>query len=185
MQSAQTPSASIVLRRTTPADADTIIASIDAICAEGNAFYTTRFVASQQWEAALYQPDQVPDHPLVVAELDGSFAGAGHLFPGPEHTLYRHVGEVGLWVLKPYRRRGIGRRLMEWMLGWAGQTDLEKVVLRVFSTNDAALALYARLGFVEEGRRARQFKTGDGYADEILMAYFLQPSADWASSGLI
>ncbi len=168
----------IMIRAAASIDADTIIASIDAICVEGNAFYTTRFVASRQWEAALYQPDQVPDHLLVVADLDGNFAGAGHLFPGPEHTLYRHVGEVGLWVLKPYRRQGVGRRLMEWMLSWADQSGLEKVILNVFATNHAALALYANLGFVEEGRRARQFKVEDGYVDEILMAYFLRSSPD-------
>lgn len=173
----------ILIRPATPADADMIIGSINAICAEGNAFYTTRFVASQQWEAALYQPEQVPDHLLVVAELDGSFAGAGHLFPGPEHTLYRHVGEAGLWVLKPYRRQGIGRQLMDWMLSWAVQSGLEKVILNVFATNRAALALYTELGFVEEGRRVRQFKVEDGYADEILMACFLRPSMDWLVSG--
>lgn len=177
--------AHIMIRRAIPGDADTIIASIDAICAEGNAFYTTRFVVSQQWEAALYQPEQVPDHLLVVAMRDGSFAGAGHIFPGSKYTLYRHVGEAGLWVLEPYRRQGIGRQLMASMLSWAGQSDLEKVVLNVFATNYAALALYTKLGFVEEGRRARQFKVGDSYVDEILMAYFLRPHLDQVASDQI
>jgi putative acetyltransferase len=43
----------------------------------------------------------------------------------------------------------------------------------VFPHNRAALALYRRFGFVEEGRLRRHSKKSYGYEDEIVMAAFL------------
>ena len=39
---------------------------------------------------------------------------------------------------------------------------LHKLCLEVFPTNDAALALYRRHGFAEEGRRANQYRRANG-----------------------
>jgi len=35
---------------------------------------------------------------------------------------------------------------------------IEKVTLEVFATNEAAICLYGKMGFVEEGRRVRHVK---------------------------
>jgi len=44
----------------------------------------------------------------------------------------------------------------------------------VFSTSEAALALYTKHGFVEEGRGVRDMKFEDGsYADTIMLGHFL------------
>lgn len=48
----------------------------------------------------------------------------------------------------------------------------EKVMLSAFASNVAALALFARFGFAEEGRRRRQFKTGATYVDEVFLTRF-------------
>jgi len=49
------------------------------------------------------------------------------------------------------------------------------VELTVYPHNDAAIALYRRFGFVEEGRLVRHAKKSYGYEDEILMAVWLGP----------
>lgn len=163
----------ILLRPATPSDAPAIIAGIDAICAEGGAFDTTRYVSTPAWKAVLFDPETVPDHLLLVAAHGGRFAGAGRLFPGPVDSCCHHVVDLGLFVVTAYRRRGIGRQLMSTMLDWAQQTGFEKVTLSAFASNVAALALFARFGFAEEGRRQRQFKTGATYTDEVFLARFL------------
>lgn len=161
------------IRHALPADAPTIIAGIDAVCAEGGAFETTRYVPTPAWEAVLYHPETVPDHLLVIAEHDRCFAGAGRLFPAPTDFLCRHVVDFGIFVAAGLRRRGIGTQLMTTMLAWATLKGFEKVTLSAFASNAAALTLFQRLGFVEEGRRRRQFKTGATYTDEVFLARFL------------
>jgi ribosomal protein S18 acetylase RimI-like enzyme len=53
---------------------------------------------------------------------------------------------------------------------WARRSGVEKIVLSVYPHNTAAIALYRRFGFVEEGRLARHSRKSYGYEDEILMA---------------
>jgi len=163
----------INVRRAVSNDAKAIISSINVICAEENAFYTKHFISTPIWEAVLYNPDTVLDHLLVVAEWHGKYVGAGQLFPGSPQTHFHHVAELGVWVLQPYRRRGIGTQLMAEMLEWARQQAIEKIVLNVFSNNTPAIGLYHKFGFTMEGYRREQFKVADRYYDEILMAYFL------------
>ena len=163
-----------LIRRATPRDADLVVQGINTICAEGGAFYTTQFVPTPQWNAVLHYPDILPDHLLLVAEWDGSFVGASRLFPGAENTLSRHAAQLGMFVLPPYRCKGIGRSLLKYMISWATDIKLEKVFLSVFSTNQPAIRLYQKFGFVEEGRQLSQIKLADGqYVDLLLMAYFV------------
>ena len=154
-------------------DANNIIVGIDAICAEGGAFHVTRFVPSEQWQAALYHPEIVPNHLLLIAEWNNQFAGSIRLFPGEAHTLYSHVADLGLFVLKPHRRLGIGFRLMEEALVWAGENQVEKITLSVFATNTPAIRLYQKFGFKKEGRLMRQIKLGHEYIDFLQLALFL------------
>jgi deazaflavin-dependent oxidoreductase (nitroreductase family) len=62
--------------------------------------------------------------------------------------------ELGMAIIDGYRGRGIGTRLMTQVLEWAAvRTD--RVKLDVFPHNEAAIALYRKLGFVDvEVRRA-------------------------------
>jgi ribosomal-protein-alanine N-acetyltransferase len=52
------------------------------------------------------------------------------------------------------RRQGIGRALCLEAIAWAMQLGAAAIQLEVRSKNAGALALYASLGFLEEGRRA-------------------------------
>ena len=45
---------------------------------------------------------------------------------------------------------------------WAQERDLHKLSLSVFAHNEAAIALYRKFGFVEEGRRVKQYRRSSG-----------------------
>lgn len=167
-------SGQVLVRRAEIEDSAAIIAGIEAICTEGGAFHVARFVPTTQWETVLIRPESAPNHLLAVAEWQGCFAGAGRLFPGGSHTLHSHVAELGMFVLKPYRNRGIGRQLLKWMLDWAINSRLEKITLSVSVTNLLAICLYERFGFITEGRLVRQLKTDQTYTDQLLLALFLE-----------
>lgn len=164
---------SLIIRHAVSADAHQVISGINTICSEGGAFYTTRFVITPQWEAVLHHPEMAPDHNLVVAEWNGEVIGSGRLFPGGRYTLMNHTAELGLFVLKPFRRQGIGRRIMDYLANWAIQTGLEKITLTVLATNEPAIHFFKAYGFSEEGRMRRQVKIMDEYTDLLLMAHFL------------
>lgn len=71
-------------------------------------------------------------------------------------------GEIGMMVARDWRGRGVGTALVEAAIEWARERGLHKLSLGVFPQNEPALALYRKLGFVEEGRRARHIRRSNG-----------------------
>lgn len=72
-----------------------------------------------------------------------------------------------IYVLHRYQGTGLGRRLMQSVDAHAAAIGASRLLLGVYSRNEAALAFYARLGFVRAG--TRQFRVGaNDYFDYIL-----------------
>jgi L-amino acid N-acyltransferase YncA len=83
----------------------------------------------------------------------------------------RHgFGELAMLVDRDWRGRGVGSALLQAAIGWAREQRLHKLCLEVFAHNAAAIALYRKTGFVEEGRRVRQYRRASGELwDTIVM----------------
>ncbi len=93
----------------------------------------------------------------VVAVAGGQVIGMLHV----EAT--RHgFGEIGMLVDRDWRGRGAGSALVRAATGLAREQGLHKLSLEVFAHNTAAIALYRKCGFVEEGRRVRQYRRASG-----------------------
>ena len=93
------------------------------------------------------------------------------MFQSPQRKRLAHTGTFGMMVLKEYRDLGIGKLLLEKLITWAEHNPyIEKISLGVFSTNERAIALYKKMGFVEEGRKINEIKLHDNeYIDDVLM----------------
>ncbi|MBC8131868.1 MAG: GNAT family N-acetyltransferase [Deltaproteobacteria bacterium] len=85
---------------------------------------------------------------------------AAHAFLEPMRMMGNaHVFTLNIVVHPGNTERGIGKALMTHMLSWAKEhPDLRKIELIVRSTNERAIGMYRKLGFVEEGRFAPVFK---------------------------
>lgn len=83
----------------------------------------------------------------------------------------RHgFAEFGMLVDKDWRGRGAGSALVRAATELARSLGLHKLSLEVFPHNAAAIALYRKCGFVEEGRRIRQYRRESGELwDSIVM----------------
>jgi putative acetyltransferase len=98
----------------------------------------------------------------------------GHLTAAREAgAVCRHVASLGLAVAGDWRGRGVGRALIREAIGWGRTFGVEKLSLSVYPDNHAALELYRRAGFSEEGRLSGHSKKAIGYRDEILMGLWL------------
>jgi RimJ/RimL family protein N-acetyltransferase len=101
----------------------------------------------------------------IVAVADGQIIGMIHTAVG------RHgFGEFGMLVDRDWRGRGVGSALLQETIDWAREQGLHKLCLEVFAHNTAAVALYFKCGFVEEGRRVKQYRRANGELwDSIIM----------------
>lgn len=112
---------------------------------------------------------------LVVAIRDGVVVGELSFRADPR-ARQRHTGSFALAVRRELRGIGVGRALLELLIDWAREHPVvEKVCLGVYPDNERAIALYRKLGFVEEGRLVRDVKFGpDAYEDTIQMSRFVK-----------
>ena len=87
----------------------------------------------------------------------------------------RHgFGELGMLVDRDWRGRGVGSALVQAAVSRAHGQGLHELCLEVFAHNTAAIALYRRSGFVEEGRRADQYRRASGELwDSVVMGLAL------------
>lgn len=111
-------------------------------------------------------------HMVVASEGGGRvpILGSGELRRLPPGRLF-HGAMLSLGVHPGARRKGIGRALLEALLGWARTQAILRVELSVRADNQPARGLYAAFGFVEEGRRRRFVRLDDGrFVDDVLMA---------------
>lgn len=109
---------------------------------------------------------------VVGAVVDEQLTGVAgfYVLNGPKVS---HRGNIwGVYVRVAYRRRGVGRAVISEILQHA-RTLVKQVHLNVSAENDAARALYERLGFAVYGTEPRALKVGDRYYDEHLMVYQL------------
>lgn len=85
----------------------------------------------------------------------------------------RGTSYIVMGVLASHRGRGIGTKLLARVEELARSQGIHRMELEVFEKNEAAIRLYEKLGFVEEGRRREAIKTPGGYEDIIWMGKLL------------
>jgi ribosomal protein S18 acetylase RimI-like enzyme len=115
---------------------------------------------------------------LRSSAVFGAFRGPELLgiagFACHEGVKEAHKGLLwGMYVQPNARKSGVGRRLVDAVIGFARQ-HVEILQLRVVRDNEPARRLYAGLGFVEYGLEKDSLKQGGTYYDEVLMALDLR-----------
>lgn len=162
----------LTIRRATLDDARGIVAIWEAIAAEKRYSAVNRAFTLEEERA--YIASLSDREAIFIAELDGHIVGFQTLARWAGYTpSFDHVGEIGTFVLPPYRGQGIGKALAKATLAFARQEGYEKLIIYVRATNHGAQAFYQGLGFDPIGVLTRQVKMDGQYDDEIVMEIFL------------
>ena len=77
---------------------------------------------------------------------------------------------IAIGTHRDWRRRGLGRIMLEHLIGVTEQQHVEKIVLEVAADNISARQFYDSCGFVETGCRRNYYKRGETRCDAVIMA---------------
>ena len=134
---------------------------IDAIVRiEGECF------CDEAWTKDMIQADFFERSIYIVArqnDLDLPVAYISMLDLGNEGEILR------LAVKKQYRRRGIAKKLILFLIDYLKEKYYQKLFLEVKSTNTNAINLYESLGFVKYNERKNYYSLGQDAYNYILL----------------
>jgi len=161
----------LVVRDARKRDARGVCAMLDAVAAEPQATLVLRPGEAQpgDWRRRIADALRAPRGLFLVADAAGEIVGNLGVWPDP-NPASQHVVWLGMSVAEGWRGAGAGGALLEAAADWAARAGFRRMVLGVFPDNTPAIAFYERHGFVREGLRREQYRRGDKYHDEVLMA---------------
>lgn len=112
---------------------------------------------------------------VIAADRQGVLSGYVELVGG-KFRRNRSTTHVVIGVLAEASGKGLGTGLLEEAKRWAAARGLHRIELNVMAHNHRAIALYERVGFVREGRRAGRLLIDGKFLDELYMAMILPGS---------
>ncbi|MBN1264780.1 MAG: ribosomal protein S18-alanine N-acetyltransferase [Anaerolineales bacterium] len=140
-----------------------------------------RQVFSIPWSPAsfLYELLKNPHSELLVADIVQQ--AEGHLAGYIVWWLITGEAQIGNVAVDPaFQHRGIGRKLVQTVLGRLEGREVESITLDVRESNEPAISLYRSFGFEEVGRRPGYYKKPCETA--VLMTKVLLPSEEGGNS---
>lgn len=156
------------------ANAFTAEAELHLTAEDGRIGYTVEPVAPyvkhygpEVYDAQAYS--KKPDHAAWLAYVDGQIAG--QILVHENWNRFAIIWDIA--VDPPFRRRGIGRRLIAEAVAWARGRGLPGVMLETQSINVPACRLYERCGFVLGGFDACLYRGVMPGTREIALFWYL------------
>jgi phosphinothricin acetyltransferase len=118
--------------------------------ATGNATFETEVPAWETWDES-----HGGDLRIVALDEADDVIGWAAAAPVSGRCVYAGVVESSVYVAASARGQGVGRELMEQLIGRAEAAGIWTIQTGIFPENTASLALHERVGFRVVGTRER------------------------------
>ncbi len=93
-----------------------------------------------------------PEHPVIVAELDGDVVGWGSLSKFHSRAAFRRTVEDSVYIRHDRQRRGIGGALLAELLVRGHAAGHHSIIAAIDAEQAGSVELHARHGFTPAGR---------------------------------
>lgn len=166
---------SIVIRKTKEQDAEKILRYLEKTSGQSDhlSYKPEELRISLEEEEQYIKNFDKANSIFLIAEDNSEILGKITLSGGKTRRT-QHVAELSISVDKDHWGRGIGLQLLEKAEEWASSTNIiKKITLKVNANNYAAISLYRKKGFEEEGLLKNEMNVNGKYVDSILMAKML------------
>lgn len=162
-----------------PRHADQMLSILNEAIVHSTALYDYKPRTSDMMKA-WFDAKAKGNYPVIGVQAEGGelmgFASYGSFRAWPA---YKYSVEHSIYVDARFRRRGVGRRLLEALIAAAREQDYHALIGAIDAENQASLALHERLGFTHCGTiRQVGFKFGrwlDLSFYQLILATPLQP----------
>jgi L-amino acid N-acyltransferase YncA len=152
------------------ADAQRLAAIYNQGIAErGATFETTPRTAADMARRLTQEQADAGRYPMLVIGHAGAVAGWAAISPYRPRRCYAGVGEFSIYLDRAARGQGLGRALLEALIGEAARLGYWKLVSRIFPFNTASLALCRACGFREVGTYEKHAQLDGRWLDVVIV----------------
>lgn len=162
---------SLAIRQATAADLAAVNAIYNHYVLHSTCTYQTEPETAEDRRAWFDRHE--PQHPILVAEVDGEVLGWGSLSPFHARAAYCHTVENSIYVRHDLHQQGIGTALLKELIERATKIGHHTIIGIIDGQQTASIALHAKHGFVEVAHlRQVGFKFGQ-WLDVVYMQLML------------
>lgn len=162
----------MIIRKAVPADGDHLAALMKHVEESDFMLFEPgeRQTTGEQLHSRLLAMED--DSVVLVAEEKQKLVG--YLFAMNEGVQRKqHSVYVAIGIQESSRGGGKGTRLFQALEKWAAEKSIHRIELTVLEHNQAAIALYEKMGFEIEGIKRDSLWINGGYANELYMSKLL------------
>ena len=131
--------------------------------ATGQATFETEAPSWEEWDGG-----HLP-FARLVAVSDGGVKGWAALSPVSRRAVYCGVTEVSVYVDRDWRGQGVGRVLLEKLIGASEKNGIWTLQASIFPQNEASIALHKSCGFRGVGARERIARLHGVWRNTVLL----------------
>jgi GNAT superfamily N-acetyltransferase len=166
----------VLLRPLVPKDRDALVALFGGLPPEETQYFRSNIANTQVVAAWAEKPDYSSIFPLVAVVGD-RIVGNSTLHLGKGYT--RHIAQIRIFLLKEYRRHGIGTTMIRAQVEIARKLGLNQLIAEVVESQPQVIHAFERLGFEHQFNWKDIFMTSDGETlDMIVLINFLKRPTD-------
>ncbi len=108
----------------------------------------------------------------LVAEVEKKVVAVSEVSRRSDYE--KHVGVIGIAVKSSFRDLGIGTEMIKILEERAHEIGLKVLTLSAYASNERAIHVYAKNGFVQTGFIPKKFFKEGKYVDEVIMTKLLE-----------
>jgi L-amino acid N-acyltransferase YncA len=106
--------------------------------------------------------------PLVAVELEGNrLVGDATLHRG-KHAA-KHIGEVRIFISRPFRNLGLGSMMMEELISWASKMALHWLKAEILAEHKEVIKAFREKGFEARATLDDYFIRKDGLTHDVVL----------------
>jgi GNAT superfamily N-acetyltransferase len=94
-----------------------------------------------------------PNVELAVAEINNTLIGSGYARienAKPRYNYERYALLGFMYVVPEYRGKGVNKKIIDYLIKWAGKQKITELRLEVYAANISAIKAYEKIGFAKD-----------------------------------
>lgn len=167
----------ITLREAVPSDAENLLNVMKILNRETPYLLVNAYALNMTPEGMAHEIGYIQEqaNQLIFLALDQEEIVGILTVSSEEDDALKHIGEVGISILKEYWGMGLGTIMLDEVIHWATHSPLTKrLEIKVQARNKRAIHLYDKVGFQQEGVIRRGFLSeNNDLLDVVLMSYLI------------